>query len=97
AHDAERPFRVLAGPALVQAIGTQFNVRTSESGTTVSVVEGIVEVASRAEHSDRAGGAVPNFGAPERLIAGEQARLSAQGEVIHHAPADIDRVVAWRE
>jgi transmembrane sensor len=96
AHDAERPFRVLAGPTVVQAIGTQFNVYRTASGTTVSVVEGIVEVTSRTEHPARAGGAVATL-APERLTAGQQAQVSAHGEVVHHAAAELDRVVAWRE
>lgn len=97
AHDAERPFRVLAGATVVQAIGTQFNVYRTESGTTVSVVEGIVEVSSRASDSGRFGGASPTVGTPERLTAGQQAQLSAEGAMVHQAPAEIDRVVAWRE
>lgn len=97
AHDAERPFRVVAGTTVVQAIGTQFNVYRTASGTTVSVVEGIVEVTSRgSEHPARTGGTAPTL-APERLTAGQQAQLSTQGEVVHHAAAEIDRVVAWRE
>jgi transmembrane sensor len=91
AHDAQRPFRVVAGAAVVQAVGTQFNVHRTRSGTTVAVVEGIVEVTSRAA-SERVAAELP-----ERLIAGEQAQLSAQGEMIEHATTEIDRIVAWRE
>ena len=43
-HDAARPFRVLSDDTVIQAIGTQFNVYRSNAGTTVSVVEGIVEI-----------------------------------------------------
>lgn len=92
AHDEHRPFRVLAGAAMVQAIGTQFNVYRTDRVTTVSVVEGIVEVTS-----GRTGGTGPTASAPERLTAGEQAQLSEQGEMVHHASAEMDRIVAWRE
>lgn len=98
AHDAHRPFRVLAGPAVVRAVGTQFNVHRTRSGTTVAVVEGIVELSSRdsSHQSNPApGDAVQD--SRERLAAGEQARISPQGRVSHHQTTEIARVTAWRE
>lgn len=89
-RDPDRPFRVKAGPAVVQAIGTQFNVHRLDS-TTVSVVEGIVEVA------------LVDTSAPDeasqkvRVTAGEQLEIDASGTVSPQRVADIDRVVAWRE
>jgi transmembrane sensor len=44
AHEPDRPFRVLAGPAEVVDIGTQFDVRLAQNSTVVTVVEGRVEV-----------------------------------------------------
>lgn len=44
AKDAARPFVVRAGATQVTAVGTAFNVRTSENRTVVAVVEGEVEV-----------------------------------------------------
>ncbi len=43
-QDATRPFRVQASGAVVQAIGTQFNVDRRSDETRVSVIEGIVQV-----------------------------------------------------
>lgn len=88
AHDQQRPFRVLSGATVVQAIGTQFNVNRSQDATIVAVVEGIVEVAPRSSRTNRA---------PERLVAGEQAQVSEQGKMLEHAAADIERILAWRE
>lgn len=45
AHEPDRPFRVVAGPAEVVALGTKFNVRLEHDATLVTVVEGQVVVA----------------------------------------------------
>jgi transmembrane sensor len=58
AHDAERPFRVLAGNATVLATGTVFDVRLAQGQATVALIEGRVEV-----HTAR--------GSLVRLAAGE--------------------------
>ena len=42
AQDTNRPFRVIAGSAIVQALGTEFNVYRQEQQTDVSVIEGEV-------------------------------------------------------
>ncbi|HVY83095.1 MAG TPA: FecR domain-containing protein [Steroidobacteraceae bacterium] len=106
-QDANRPFRVMSGPAVIQAIGTRFNVYRSDAGATVTVVEGVVQIspnvatASRPAGPSRAGqtrgaptDALPG---PERLAAGEQARVSPRGEVVKRSVADLAQVVAWRE
>ena len=46
--DATRPFRVMTGHAVIQAVGTQFNVRKDADEITVTVVEGAVDVTSSA-------------------------------------------------
>jgi len=46
-HDASRPFRVYTDDAVVQAIGTQFNVYRRPEGTRVAVLEGRVRVTDR--------------------------------------------------
>jgi len=45
AKDPGRPFRVLSGDAVTQAVGTTFSVRRDVAGTVVTVVEGRVAVA----------------------------------------------------
>lgn len=55
AKDADRPFQVHTGRTVVRAVGTQFNVRFRGEDTTVTVVEGIVEVRSGSDGADRSG------------------------------------------
>lgn len=92
-RDAHRPFRVRAGDAVVQAIGTQFNVYRRPESTTVSVIEGVVQISNHAPNAP----ARPLAIAPERLTAGRQAVVSASGAIAAQTPPDIDRALAWRE
>lgn len=85
-RDPSRPFRVHAGAAVIQAVGTQFNVHRRPSGTVVSVIEGIVNV------NNGTADASP----PARLGAGEQAKIAA-GRVSKLAITDLAAVTAWRQ
>ncbi|MGS2722738.1 FecR family protein [Porticoccus sp. GXU_MW_L64] len=49
AHDKKRPFLVYAGNGVVRAIGTRFSVRVRDNGVSVTVAEGKVAVADRAQ------------------------------------------------
>ncbi len=44
AHNPDRPFRVHAGEAIAEAIGTTFNVYRQDDQTTVAVIEGKVAI-----------------------------------------------------
>ena len=88
-HDAARPFRVMAGPTVIQAVGTRFNVYRSNAGATVSVVEGGVQISPEAA-------AVSQTSTP-RVAAGEQARISADGEIVTRTVPDLAQIVSWRE
>jgi transmembrane sensor len=86
-EDATRPFRVMTDDAIVQALGTQFNVDRHRSGTTVSVVEGKVSVAPTATRGD----------GKKELSAGEEARVSEGRRVIKRVGEKrIAQAVAWR-
>lgn len=94
-HDPQRPFRVVAGVTQVEAVGTQFNVHRADAGTTVSVVEGIVKVSPvDAPPNDTV---TSSTASDQRFKAGEQAQVSPQGTLERRAPAEIERVMAWRE
>jgi transmembrane sensor len=82
--DAARPFRVLTRDAVVQAVGTQFNVYERAEGTRVSVVDGRVKVI---DHRSK----------PVLLSAGEQVSVSLNGGIAQRATADIATAVAWRQ
>lgn len=88
--DASRPFRVQGGGSVVQALGTQFNMRLQPGETVVSVLEGAVSV-SRA---DAAAGDGENV---IRLESGEQARVTRSGGVSAPVSADLGRIDAWRQ
>lgn len=85
-RDPHRPFYVHTSSATVQAIGTQFNVRENAGTTTVSVVEGSVQVTS--------GKAAIKSG--EVLKAGEQARVAA-GAVTRNTHPHMPNALAWQE
>lgn len=84
AHDPSRPFRVHADGAVIQALGTQFNVYRQSSGTTVAVIEGVVRVTPRKE-------------APTKLTAGAELRLLHEGNSMPITRADITKATAWRQ
>jgi transmembrane sensor len=83
APDAGRPFIVQTDSARIQALGTQFNVRQTDRATTVTVVEGSVQVSRPAV-------------APARLLAGDEARVAA-GKLTTQRARDVGAAVAWRE
>lgn len=111
-HDASRPFIVVTPTAHVRAVGTRFDVyqhavrRDDQDSTTVSVLEGVVQVvmgrtndvpaAEKAEESDAAAGSQLKTTQPARLGAGEQINISPAG-VHRKAKADVSDAVAWRE
>jgi transmembrane sensor len=95
AHDEARPFDVIAGAATVRDVGTQFNVERSADSTTITVIEGKVEVGP-SEASDRAGSGAPGIGTEIRLSAGEQVAVAFNGRT-HAAQADIATVMAWTQ
>jgi transmembrane sensor len=85
AHDAARPFRVRADAAVIQALGTQFNIRKRPSGTVVSVLEGRVQVT---EESARAS---------QPLSAGEEVRIERSGRIEKRKLAEAATVTAWHQ
>jgi transmembrane sensor len=106
-RDATRPFRVYTSNAMVQALGTEFNVYRRSHGTTVSVIEGRVRI-------ERSGGnAQPEIALqpseptaatqkPSRartvdLAAGQRAEVKQNGEIATEAAADLTSATAWRQ
>ena len=98
ARDASRPFLVRTPSAVIQAVGTQFNVYRRGGDTTVSVIEGTVRI----EPVSAAGGAMRQAASAAAaqgaalFSAGEEARIVASG-ALSRAPSDVAAATAWRQ
>jgi transmembrane sensor len=93
AHDASRPFRVHTDSAIVQAIGTQFDVREIEGRTQVAVIEGVVQVSVLSPKEVKL--ALP---APQQLRAGQVVALSSPtGDIAPLPTTEVKDVTAWQQ
>jgi transmembrane sensor len=81
AHDAARPFIVTANGAEVRAIGTKFDVRRGPEDVRVTLLEGRVQVASKAA-------------APALLQPNQQLTVSRHG-VSAPRPTDASEAAGW--
>jgi transmembrane sensor len=99
ARDRARPFRVKAGGNVIQALGTQFNVYRRAEVTTVSVLEGAVQILTteNAATSSQASQLIPSSSPANRLAAGEQASITSGGRIVRPAKTDVTDAVAWRD
>jgi transmembrane sensor len=99
ARDPQRPFTVTAGQGTITAVGTAFNVqRRQDSNVTVTVTEGIVEVAPISTDLDNQG---PVSDADERsdvlrISRGQEVAYDVRGSVGPVREADVLSTLAWR-
>jgi transmembrane sensor len=87
ARDPWRPFEVRTRDALVEVLGTQFNISSRASGTRVAVLEGRVQISPVKNPTGKAAA----------LAVGEAAQVQLKGKIQVTPRADIESVVAWRE
>jgi transmembrane sensor len=105
AHDPSRPFLVSTDDAVVQAVGTQFDVYRRDDGTVVAVLEGRVNVttvvpapaASGSAAAPVAGRGAPRAAAVRSLGASQEAQVSHEGSVSIREVNNVSDMVAWRE
>ena len=107
AHDPARPFRVRTDDAVIQALGTQFNVYRRQDGTTVSVLEGRVRISKQDAKGETGAERATGHSRPKddtadgitgtNLGAGEAARIAPGGAIAHPVAADVSNAVAWRQ
>jgi transmembrane sensor len=106
AHDPGRPFLVSTDDAVVQAVGTQFDVYRRDDGTVVAVLEGRVDVTAAAPAPASSGSAAqPVAGrraaarssAARSLGASQEAQVSHEGSVSIREVNNVSDTVAWRE
>src|SRR5271169_5090845 len=106
-HDTDRPFRVYTDDAVVQAVGTQFDVYRRYDGTVVAVLEGQVNVSAgpsvaaqtlTASKSTGVAKATPAKGVvSRRLVASEEAQVSHTGLMSIREVSNVTDTIAWRE
>ncbi len=106
AKDPDRPFRVRSDNNIIQAVGTQFNVYQHGDVTKVAVIEGIVDIDPNKMLSpqNRTSAITPasdhlseeTLIDPARLVAGQEAALGPNGEVLSLIETDVRNAIAWR-
>ena len=83
--ETARPFRVYAGDAVAQAMGTAFGARRDGAGLAVTVTEGTVAI----------GPASGDAAAPILLRAGERGAVAADRAPVHHGQIDAEAATSW--
>jgi len=101
-HDASRPFRVLSGGTMVQAIGTQFSVNRLRGESLITVVEGIVQVSREESLAERVMAPLTRTMGVEqpaavRLAAGQGIRIAPDGTAAAPRVVDANPMQAWQE
>jgi transmembrane sensor len=107
AKDATRPFDVTSNNIRVRALGTQFDVYSRDTGTTVSVIEGRVSVTPPAPRTSSSQQVAPDDvrsrpvlleppGGQFLLLAGEQAVVSSDAAVKARQP-NVSAATAWTQ
>jgi transmembrane sensor len=88
AKDANRPFRVHTKSADVVAVGTTFEVSTQPARTTVTLLEGRVNVRTISATEL----VQPRV---EVLAPGQQLEIAADGALVDHQAVNVENVTAW--
>ena len=88
AKDTTRPFVVHAAEGQTRAIGTEFVVRDQGEGATVTLIEGLVEVAVDKPQSGKA--------AQVQLRAGQQVRYDTTDGLAQPQSANVRLATAWQ-
>lgn len=89
AHDAERPFVVIAGDTRVQALGTSFIVRRTADDIVVTLIKGRVAVTRHTSPVSRASDARLELRPGERLTEPENGPARIE-------PTSVEAATAWR-
>lgn len=95
-HDAVRPFRVHVDSAVVQAIGTQFDVRRLDDRTNVAVIEGVVQIISGTAGKLDAE-TLAKLPESTKVPAGESVVIVADGKLTPHIAISPQDASAWQQ
>lgn len=86
AHNKIRPFEVTTGNRLTRAVGTSFNIAMRNQQTTVSVLEGVIEI--EPTHERMTTTTLP------QLVKGDEISYWANGANTDIHAADLEKIVA---
>jgi len=102
-HNPNRPFRVVAGDTVTEAIGTTFNVYKTKTQTTIAVIEGKVAVDPTESNTepptvDYDTDVIIDQVDDGRILltAGQKADIAPLEETVRVAMANIKAVSSWR-
>lgn len=93
AKDPARPFRVRAGEAVIDDVGTVFDVFRKSSDTVVTVIDGIVNI--HQEGSINGPAAARQSSQTADLRAGDQATVLPSGMVETRKLNNLQKTTAW--
>jgi transmembrane sensor len=100
-HDGSRPFRVYTKDAVIQDVGTEFNVYNRADGTVIAVIEGSVEVTPEngTAWPDASGASTATGGTPptRTVCANEEVQITHGVALSVHRLADVSDAVAWQQ
>jgi transmembrane sensor len=107
-HDSTRPFRVHVQDKIVEDLGTQFSIYLRpDASTTVSVLDGSIQILSDAAAPTRDVGAsiepisgdrkLESISRSTQLSAGEEIHIAAGGRLIKRATVNVTEAASWRE
>jgi transmembrane sensor len=89
AKDVRRPFRVRTKSAEVVAVGTMFDVATLSAQTTVTLIDGRVNVLTISATPQ----ARPTV---EKLVPGQQLGIASDGHLLGTKTVKLESVTAWQ-
>lgn len=98
-HDPTRPFVVTTEHARIQAVGTEFNVRTTGHDVTVTVVEGKVVVRETLQETDtgRLEARWQKSLKPNQQLIVRGTDRSGHEELVVSDDVKVKDLIAWRE
>jgi transmembrane sensor len=104
AHNAERPFVVVAGDQQVTAVGTAFEVRYESDHIDVTLVEGKISVTPTTKHAEEppqnlknsTGGVVAKTSAGGYVMTPGERLTIARGAPTRVDEPRMDAITAWR-
>lgn len=110
AKDQHRPFVVHSGDTVIRAVGTEFDVYRRKNGTTVTVIEGRVAIASSGAGASAAaqavaetpsirppGGRKPSRSEGEVYVSAGQQLILAPGSAMEPHKAESAAAIAWTQ